>query len=143
MSALWSRALELLGRIRLGFSIRRKLTVGHPGAPDAQGGRGWRNYLSAERLFDVWGPVPGSPWVPFHCVPLFAALDRLELDTVGPTRPDEPDQPGPLQPALPAAAAPTTPPALAAPPAGAALPAGPALPPPPVPAAVPKPIAVL
>lgn len=28
-------------------------------------------------------------WVPFHCVPLFAALDSLKRDQIGPTRPRE------------------------------------------------------
>jgi len=113
MSALWSRALELLGRLRLRLGVRKKLRVGHPGAPDAQGGRGWRQYLSAERLYDVWGPVPESPWVPFHCVPLFAALDRLTESEVGPAVPPneqssgEPSVPPPLPPhARPGAPAP-------------------------------------
>src|SRR3990172_4747699 len=89
MSALWSRALELLGRLRLPLGVRKKLRVGHPGAPDAQGGRGWRRYLSAERLYDVWGPVAESVWLPFHCVPLFAALDQLTESEVGPAVPPQ------------------------------------------------------
>lgn len=36
-------------------------------------------------LFDTWGPVPGSPWEPFHCVTLFAALERIAAP--GPTAP--------------------------------------------------------
>jgi hypothetical protein len=67
--------------------------VGHPSAPDAQGGSGWRAYRSAERLYDVWGPVSGSAWTPYHCVPLFAALDRVPDDFVGPPPPIERQDP--------------------------------------------------
>jgi hypothetical protein len=85
MWRLWSRPLEWLGRIRLYLRPRRtKLLVGHRDAFDAQGTARWRDYLSPERLYDTWGPVPGSPWMPFHCVPLFAALDRIPVDDVGP-----------------------------------------------------------
>jgi hypothetical protein len=87
----WSKALELLGRIgfRFLFSYRRKLSVGDPAAPDARGTQGWRGYLRSDRLYDVWGPHPHGPWVPFHCVPLFAALDRIHQKEIGPTRPRE------------------------------------------------------
>lgn len=84
----WSKPLELLGRIRLGRTPKGLVTVGHPGAPDALGGRGWVEYATAERLYDVWGPVPGSVWAPFHCVPLFAALDTIPKDRVGPRDPE-------------------------------------------------------
>jgi hypothetical protein len=87
MWQLLSGPLEWLGRLRIGFSRRRPLRVGSPDASDAQGGTGWRAYLAADRLYDVWGPHPDSPWVPFHCVPLFAALDRIKADQVGPTAP--------------------------------------------------------
>jgi hypothetical protein len=89
MSRRWFRALEILGRIRLRapFRWRRALRVGDPTARDARDGDGWRQYLSAERLFDVWGPLPGSSWVPFHSVPLFAALDSLRHEEIGPARP--------------------------------------------------------
>jgi hypothetical protein len=81
----WSRALELLGRIRVPFSQRHRLRVGDPMAADARGGWGWKSFLDSERLYDVWGPHPESPWVPFHCVPLFAALDRFHRPEIGPT----------------------------------------------------------
>jgi len=84
----WSRLLELLGRVRLGRPPKGQVTVGHPGAPDALGGHRWTEYATAERLYDVWGPVPGSVWAPFHCVPLFAALDTIPKDRVGPRDPD-------------------------------------------------------
>jgi hypothetical protein len=83
----WSSFLESLGRLRLSlFTFRRRVRVGDPQATDAQGLFGWRDYLAPERLFDVWGPHPQSPWVPFHCVPLFAALDRIKTNEIGPSR---------------------------------------------------------
>ncbi len=30
-------------------------------------------------LFEVFGPIAGSPWEPYHCPTLFAAIDRLKL----------------------------------------------------------------
>jgi hypothetical protein len=91
----WSRGLELLGRIRLKapFRWRRPLRVGDPTAPDAMASTGWREYLDAERLYDVWGPHPESAWTAFHCVPLFAALDSLRHTEIGPTRLPEPAAP--------------------------------------------------
>jgi hypothetical protein len=101
----WSKPLEVLGRLRLGFSWRRTLRVGDPAAPDARGTAAWRGYLGSERLYDVWGPHPASPWVPFHCVPLFASLDRLRSEDVGPrVAPAEEEDP-----LLPAAALPGAP----------------------------------
>jgi hypothetical protein len=89
MWRLWSRLFELLGGIPIAMRPPKRLRVGDPAAPDAMGGWGWREYLDAERLFDVWGPVPDSPWVPFHCVPLFAALDSLTPSEIGPAPPPE------------------------------------------------------
>jgi hypothetical protein len=88
----WSKGLELLGRIRLKvpFRWRRTLRVGDPHAPDAMASTGWRAYLDPERLYDVWGPHPESPWTAFHCVPLFAALDSLRHSEIGPARLPEP-----------------------------------------------------
>jgi hypothetical protein len=91
----WSKGLELLGRIRLRapFRWRRTLRVGDPNAPDAMASTGWREYLDAERLYDVWGPHPESAWSAFHCVPLFAALDSLRHAEIGPARLPEPGDP--------------------------------------------------
>jgi hypothetical protein len=80
----WSKPLEWLGGIRWGIHRRRLVRVGDPRTPDARGGLGWQAYRGAERLYDVWGPHPESPWGPFHCVPLFAALDRIPESDVGP-----------------------------------------------------------
>jgi hypothetical protein len=82
------KMLEGLGRLRVPWP-KSKITVaaGQPGAPDALGEMWWKDYLSAETLFDTWGPVSGSPWEPYHCVTLFAALDRLSQGFIGPTDP--------------------------------------------------------
>jgi hypothetical protein len=133
----WSRGLELLGRIRLKvpFNWRRTLRVGDPNAPDAMAGTGWRDYLEAERLYDVWGPHPDSAWTAFHCVPLFAALDSLRHAEIGPARLPEPgDQrtwPGEFIQAVEPAPAPD--PFAPPPPELVALPPGarPGAPPPP------------
>ena len=86
MWELWSKALESLGRFRLLRFGRgkTKLRVGDPAALDAQGGGRWASYLEAEKLYDTWGPVRESPWIPFHCVLLFAALDRIPRSEIGP-----------------------------------------------------------
>jgi hypothetical protein len=85
MWELWSKALEALGRLRLPTAYgRTKVLVGSRDAMDAQGSGRWRDYLSPEKLYDVWGPPAGSPWAPFHCVPLFAALDRIRAEDIGP-----------------------------------------------------------
>jgi hypothetical protein len=83
-----SRMLERLGRLRLrAWPVRSGVRVGSPAAPDAQGGDGWRRFATAERLHAVWGPPPGSPWAPFHGVPLFAALERVRPEDLGPGGP--------------------------------------------------------
>jgi hypothetical protein len=70
--------LELIGGARI--YVRpgwRTPPVGDLQAPDALGGDGYVALRSARALYEVWGPPPGSPFEPFHCVTLFAALDRL------------------------------------------------------------------
>jgi hypothetical protein len=81
-----SRILERVARVR--FPLSRRLSpvqVGDPRGTDVRGGDRWTRYLRAEQLFDLWGPLPGTPWEPFHCVTLFAALDSLPSGRVGPT----------------------------------------------------------
>lgn len=58
--------------------------VGTPGARDAADSDGFRRYLTAEALHDLWAPPPDSPWAPFHAVTLFAAVER-NLDAPFPT----------------------------------------------------------
>jgi len=113
----WSRALELLGSLRVPFPIKpaKGVSVGDPRSPDAAGGAGWREYLAGDRLFDVWRPHPRSPWGPYHCVPLFAALDSLKPDRVGPA-PPRGERSGTAPRAAPAATAGWPPPADIEPP---------------------------
>lgn len=80
----WSRLLEALGRVRFSARSTWRVSVGDPRAVDARGGSEWRAFLAPEDLFRVWGPLDGSPWEPFHCVPLFAALDRVARGRAGP-----------------------------------------------------------
>jgi len=81
----WSRFLEALGGIRIPVQLSGAKQAGDPSAPDAAGGRGWAAYARTEALFQVWGPLEGGPWEPYHCVPLFAALDRMDRKQIGPT----------------------------------------------------------
>lgn len=86
---LW-KILEFIGRMRLPLGRSTRLRVGDVLAPDVFGDRRWRDYLSSEKLFDVWGPVPGSPWEAFHCATLFAAVDSISRQgLLGPTPPGE------------------------------------------------------
>lgn len=81
-----SNILDLIGRCRISIGPSKVvLSVGHPESTDATGTMDWQRFLTAEALHDVWGPAPGSPWQPYHCVPLFAALDTLPKALVGPT----------------------------------------------------------
>lgn len=110
----WSAPLEALGSLRLPrlfprSLFRRRLEVGDPKGMDARGGSQWRTYLSPALLFDTWGPHPDGPWVPYHCVPLFAALDRLQPDAIGPAPPPGSPARPPTPPELPANARPSAP----------------------------------
>jgi hypothetical protein len=74
-----SKLLDSIGRFRLALGpSKAAVQIGFPGADDALGGFDWKNYRSAEALYEVWGPASGSVWEPYHCVPLFAALDALK-----------------------------------------------------------------
>jgi hypothetical protein len=113
MWRLLSKPLELFGLLRIGgFFPGRGVRFGHPSALDAQGGQFWKNYLTCERLYDVWGPRPEGPWLPFHCIPLFAALDSLKKDQIGPPPPPEitPDALPAAEASLPSHARPGAPP---------------------------------
>jgi hypothetical protein len=94
--------LSTLGVIR---SAPRTLdSFGDPRAPDALGGTEWKRFTRAEPLFEVWGPLEGSAWEPYHAVPLFAALERMNPARIGPpslevqARPLLPDTVGPGKP---------------------------------------------
>ncbi|HMO51125.1 MAG TPA: hypothetical protein PKE26_07760 [Kiritimatiellia bacterium] len=84
-----SKLLNLVGRLRIpGRPKRVELIIGNPAERDAMDATYWKNYQETEALFAVWGPPPGSPWEPYHCVPLFAALQTVKPDRIGPTAPD-------------------------------------------------------
>jgi hypothetical protein len=84
-----SKLLSALGRMRMASSPRRlNLEAGNPLAHDVLDSPQWKEFLEPARLYDIWGPVPDSPWVPYHCVPLFAALSTFPNDKVGPTDPE-------------------------------------------------------
>lgn len=80
-----SKVFEFLAAWRLPWLAgRARLRVGDPAAGDAMGSGSWREYLEPRALATVWGPRPDGPWWPFHCLTLFAALDALRRDEVGP-----------------------------------------------------------
>jgi len=79
------RFLEKLGRIRIPVRLGSARFAGDPEASDARGGRFWTAYARTENLFQVWGPLEGSAWEPYHAVPLFAAVDWMDRKRLGPT----------------------------------------------------------
>lgn len=82
--------LSSLGRFRLSYRAHRTgLSAGNPNERDAADSLRWRDFLRPEALHDVWGPVPGSVWEPYQCVPLFAALNSIRRDRIGPTKPEQ------------------------------------------------------
>jgi hypothetical protein len=106
----WSAPLEWLGRLRFGWSGSTRLRVGDVTTNDARGGSDWQRFRTPEPLFDVWGPHPASPWVPFHAVPLFAALDRIPAREIGPAAPPDPTESADPRNRVPALARPGSPP---------------------------------
>ena len=81
----WSRILESLGRLRIPIRLVKGRTAGDPNAPDALGGRDWSGFARSEALFRAWGPLEGTPWEPYHAIPLFASVDWMDRRRVGPT----------------------------------------------------------
>lgn len=80
-----SKLIEALGRWRLPWRRRRQsLQVGDRRSPDYLGGTRWQVFLSPRELATAWGPREQGPWWPFHCLTLFASLDYLQRDGVGP-----------------------------------------------------------
>lgn len=85
-----SSLLNLIGRIRISYRPSTvTMTIGHPEDRDAMDSTYWKEYNDTEKLFAVWGPVPGGPWEPYHCVPLFAALQTVQASRIGPTSPSQ------------------------------------------------------
>jgi hypothetical protein len=80
-----SKAIEALGRWRLPWlHVKKTLQVGDRRHQDYLGGRRWQVFLRPRDLATAWGPREDGPWWPFHCLTLFASLDYLRRDSVGP-----------------------------------------------------------
>jgi len=84
------RLFDFIGRCRFSVAPRKTLLpIGRVGAVDVLGGFNWQSYRTARVLYPLWGPAPGSPWTPYHCVPLFASLDGFPEDLIWPTAPED------------------------------------------------------
>jgi hypothetical protein len=80
-----SKLLDTLSRWRLPWlRLPRNVQVGDRRNQDFLGGRRWQMFLHPRQLAIAWGPREDGPWWPFHCLTLFAALDYLRRETVGP-----------------------------------------------------------
>lgn len=78
--------LEILAKFRIPLSftfVRQGLAVGELSALDALGSTRWKEFVSAEKLFDTWAPAVSSRWEAFHCPTLFASIDYLDKKEVG------------------------------------------------------------
>jgi hypothetical protein len=85
MRSLLLKLLEKIGRFRLPMTrSKTKIAVGRTDAPDFRGTFDWRKYREARALSAVWGPRSASHFLPFHCITLFAAVDYLEHERLGP-----------------------------------------------------------
>jgi len=87
MSQLWLEILEKLGALRIPKLFKPRpldLILGRPDDTDALDSLDWKNYLSPQKLFRVWGPLPDSFWSPYHCATLFAAIEKFRPAVVGP-----------------------------------------------------------
>jgi len=84
-----SKILEAVGRWRLPWLRKsQRLEVGDPRTPDYLGGTRWQLFLRPRELATAWGPREDGPWWPFHCLTLFASLDYLRREGVGPLAED-------------------------------------------------------
>jgi len=87
MSQRWLKLLEKLGALRIPQLFKKRplnLVLGRPDTLDAIGSMKWKEYLTPQKLFRVWGPLQESPWYPYHCVTLFAAIERFKPEVIGP-----------------------------------------------------------
>ncbi len=82
---MFNRLFQWIGRLRLPLWIRTTsmVEIGVQETLDAIGSTRWREFTTAESLFDVWAPVSGSTWEAYHCATLFAALDQIPPRIVG------------------------------------------------------------
>jgi hypothetical protein len=74
MSQRWLKLLETLGSpLRSKPPLKDALSTGQI----RQGL--WHEFRHYDLLFQLYGPPKGSPFAPYHCPTLFAAVDRLAL----------------------------------------------------------------
>lgn len=82
MSPQLLKLLEFLGRFGMHVDMQNiNFDIGTFDSVDSCHGTDWHAFRHSQSLWQAWGPVPGSPWEPFHCVTLFAAVDELEKDS--------------------------------------------------------------
>jgi hypothetical protein len=74
MSQRWLKLLERIGAPHLRASAG-SAEVQFRNVRDGV----WHEFCDYEVLFRLYGPPPESPWYPYHCPTLFAAIDRLNL----------------------------------------------------------------
>jgi hypothetical protein len=60
------------------------ITSGSPSGTDGRNDFIWIEFTLPDSLYHLWGPDEESPWRPFHCATLFAALDIVKKDRLGP-----------------------------------------------------------
>ncbi|TVQ94047.1 MAG: hypothetical protein EA397_02750 [Deltaproteobacteria bacterium] len=70
-----SLILEIFTHLRYRSRFERLVpAIGTLGAVDVRGGDTWTRYATPRSLFELWAPAFDSPYEPYHCVTLFAAL---------------------------------------------------------------------
>jgi hypothetical protein len=74
MSQRWLKLLELIGS-----PLRRKPALTDPANPGRVLQGLWHEFSDYDLLFQLYGPPVDSPFFPYHCPTLFAAIDRLNL----------------------------------------------------------------
>ncbi len=84
-SPFWKpfETLARLGSMRRAPSLG-PVAIGDPTGLDAMGEADWRKLLDPAALHAAWAPPDASPWSAFQRPTLFAALDSLHHDAVGP-----------------------------------------------------------
>ena len=90
MYRLWLEFLRFLSYLRLpGFAFKiSAVNIGKPEDTDIMQSMRWKNFTRAESLYSVWGPHQQSVWLPYHCITLFAAIDRFRPEQIGPVAVD-------------------------------------------------------
>jgi hypothetical protein len=84
-----SKFIDAVGRWRMPWPrIPRRVQVGDRRSADFLGGSRWQIFLTPRELATAWGPREDGPWWPFHCLTLFASLDYLQRDGIGPMEKD-------------------------------------------------------